>query len=78
MFDWKARWAKSYPLLEAARRKHIPLFEILLQDKCFNNYKVAFASMVDGEGNSLLHIAADVQEDMILQFSLLCGGYTFI
>lgn len=74
MFDWKAKWAKSYPLLEAARRKHIPLFETLLQDKCFNNYKDAFASMVDGEGNSLLHIAADVQEDVILQFSLHCGA----
>lgn len=74
IFDWKAQWAKSYPLLEAARRKYTPLFEILLQDKCFNDYKDAFACMVDGEGNSLLHIAVDVQEDMILQFSLHCGA----
>ena len=74
MFDWKEKWAKSFPLLEAARRKYIPLFEILLQDKCFNDYKDAFASMVDVEGNSLLHIAADVQEDMILHFSLHCGA----
>ena len=74
MFDWKAKWGKSYPLLEAARRKQIPLFEALLQDRCFNNYKDAFASMVDGERNSLLHIAADIQEDVILQFSLHCGA----
>ena len=74
MFDWKAKWSKSYPLLEAARRKYIPLFEALLQDRCFNDYKDAFASMVDGERNSLLHIAADIQEDVILQFSLHCGA----
>ncbi len=74
LFDWKAQWTKSFPLLEAARRKHVPLFEILLQDKCFNDYKNAFASMADGEGNSLLHIAADVQEDTILQFALHCGA----
>ena len=75
LFDWKAQWAKSYPLLEAARRKYIPLFEILLQDKCFNDYKNAFASMVDGEGNSLLHVAADVQENTILRFALHCGAH---
>lgn len=75
MFDWKAKWGNSYPLLEAARRKHIVIFETLLQDRCFNDYKDAFASMVDDvERNSLLHIAADIQEDAILQFSLDCGA----
>ena len=73
VFDWKVKWSNFYPLLEAARRKHTFLFEILLQYKSFKDYKDAFASMRDGEGCSLLHIAADVQDDVIIQFSLKCG-----
>ena len=73
VFDWKTKWSKSFPLLEAARRRHVSVFEILRQHQSFMDYKNAFASMTDGEGNTLLHIAADVQEDEILKLSLECG-----
>lgn len=73
IFDWTTKWAKSSPLLEAARRRHVSVFETLLRHQSFMDYKNAFVAMTDGEGNTLLHIAADVQEDEILKFSLECG-----
>lgn len=77
LFDWATKSnSKCYPLLEAARRKHVALFETLLQCQSFKDCyasKDSFVSMTDGEGNSLLHIAADVEEDVILQFSLDFG-----
>ena len=72
VFDWTTKWSKSFPLLEAARRRHVSVFESLLQHQSFMDNKNAFALMTDGEGNTLLHIAADVQEDVILKFALEC------
>ena len=67
---------KSYPLHEAARKHDTMFFKILSEDPEFRNKyasKSNFTSMVDVEGNTLLHIAVSEQEIDIVVFSLEFG-----
>lgn len=77
-FDFCSQYSvtKSYPLHEAALRHNTEFFEILSQDPVFKEKYTSdrkFTSMKDGEGNTLLHIAADKQAINIIKFSLEFG-----
>ena len=68
----------SYPLLEAARRHDAVFFDTLTNAPSFKEKYAAkqnFASlaMEDGEGNTLLHIAANKEEINIVKFALEFG-----
>ena len=68
--------SNSYPLLEAARRHDAVLFDTLTRVPGFEeNYaaKENFVSLADGEGNTLLHIAANKEEVSIVKFALEFG-----
>ena len=77
-FDFSQQYpdTKSYPLHEAAKKHDTIFFKTLSQDHDFRNKyasKSNFISMVDGEGNTLLHIAVNEQEVDIVIFSLEFG-----
>ena len=78
LFDFSSRdsLTKTYPVHEAARKHDTKFFELLAQDSEFKNRYASnprFTSMIDGEGNTLLHIAADEEELSIVTFSLEFG-----
>ena len=78
LFDFSSRFSvtKTYPLHEAARKHDTMFFKLLAQDPAFKNRYTSnpkFVSMIDGEGNTLLHIAANEQEVHIASFSLEFG-----
>lgn len=63
----------SYPIHEAARKHDTMFFKILSHDPNFKQKYASKLSMVDNEGNTLLHIAANEQEVDIVAFSLEFG-----
>lgn len=68
--------SNSYPLLEAARRHDAVFFDILAHAPGFEEKYAAkedFVSLADGEGNTLLHIAANKEEVSIVKFALEFG-----
>lgn len=67
---------KSYPLLEAARKHDAGFFDTLALDPDFKEKyagNLNFVSLVDGEENTLLHIAANIEEISIVKFALEFG-----
>ena len=64
---------KSFPLLEAARKHDVAFFDTLAQNPDFKEKYTNCFSMVDSEGNTLLHIAANNEDVGIVKFALEFG-----